>query len=65
MNLADWTHEHCECCQRDTPHREGLCIYDGMPSREACAFYFQRMQEFRRQPFIEYRPYDDRYVRIA
>ncbi len=61
--LPSW--EFCECCQRETPHLDHCCIYDGMPNRDTCTLYLQRFRAFRQQPDIEYRPYDDRYVRIA
>ena len=41
------------------------CIYDSMPNRQTCALFIQRFREWRTNPNIEYRPYDDRYKRIA
>lgn len=60
---ATW--EFCECCNRETPHLDNCCVYDGMPNRDTCALYLQRFRQFRTHPNIEYRPYDDRYVRTV
>lgn len=60
---ASW--EFCECCDRETPHLDHCCVYDGMPNRDTCALFFQRFRAWRTSPNIEYRPYDDRYVRTA